>query len=102
MALDIDVRDPHKVKCGQRLRATRRALGYATIRSLANDLDEPEDNLSNWERGVSLVPTQVIHKLKRLKGVTADWIYLGDPAGLPHDLALRALREMEASANDDD
>jgi hypothetical protein len=53
------------------------AAGFTTIRRFAAGMNETEDNLSNWERGVCLVPVRVVERMKVLLGITADWIYTG-------------------------
>lgn len=82
-------RDPEAVEAGQRLRVTRIALGYASIRSLANAFDENENNLSKYETGEAMVSKRVVQKLKDRHGVTFDWINGGDPKGLPFELAMK-------------
>lgn len=86
-----DTRDPFKVACGERLKQTRLALGFTRMRRLAEITGESEDTLGSWERGRTLVPPPFVQKLRNLYGVTADWVYYGDPRGLPHDLALKLL-----------
>ena len=80
-----------KVEAGKRLRQIRVALGYASIRRFAENTGVTEDNLSNWERGISLVPAYYVQKLKELFGVTHDFIYGSDAASLKHELAMKVL-----------
>lgn len=84
-----DVKSRHAILCGRRLRAARRATGYDTIRWFAEVMKENEDNISNWERGVSLVPTEFTARLRALFGITADWIYAGDASTMKPDLAIK-------------
>ena len=81
----------YRRECGERLRATRRALGYKNIQVFADVLDITDDRLSSWERGVNLIPPQYVTVLYGRWGVTHDWIYRGDAGGLPHSLAIRVL-----------
>lgn len=81
-----DVGNGYKSAVGRRLKLTRLALDYRYIREFANLTGVGEANLSNWERGVSLVPAEYVQKLKRLFQISHDWIYGGDPAGLRREL----------------
>lgn len=90
-AVDQSELDPYAVEVGARLRATRKALGVTVLRRFAENTGIDEDNLSNWERGIALVPQYYIQRLKETNGVTHDWIYGGDPAGLRHELAQKLL-----------
>ena len=84
-------RNPDHIDAGKRLRQAREALGFTSIRAFADATGTDEDNLSNWERGVSLVPPWYIQRLKVNHGITFDWIYGGDAASLRHDLAIKIL-----------
>ena len=78
--------DPYAVECGIRLRATREALGYKTLREFADETGVTEDRLSSWERGVNRIDEEYVRRLKRRFKVTFEWIYDGDGYGLPADL----------------
>lgn len=78
----------HRVEAGQRLRCTRIALGFRTMREFAGVMNIPETNLGKWENGEALVPTTFVQRLRATFKVTHDWIYAGDPANLPHGLAV--------------
>jgi len=75
--------DIEKKQAGLRLRAIRHALGYETIREFAVTTKVHEDALGTWENGKVWVPQYFVRKLKHRYGVTFDWIYDGDPSGLP-------------------
>jgi hypothetical protein len=47
---------------------------------------------NHWENGMSLPWTQAVKVKAVLPGLTLDWIYLGDPRGLPVSLEA-ALRD---------
>jgi transcriptional regulator with XRE-family HTH domain len=66
---------PYAVEVGARLRKTRIALGYEFIAPFAEDTGTDADNLSNWERGVSMVPPGYVRGLKSRFGIRFDWIY---------------------------
>ncbi len=80
---------PDTIEIGDRLRATREALGISTVRRLAQLTDENEDNVSKWETGAAQVPPRFIRKMKALWGVDHNWIYDADMSRLPHDLVLK-------------
>lgn len=76
---------------GDRLRQLRFGLAefaeaphYKTMRTFADLTETDEDNLSNWERGVSLVPPIYVQRLKEQFGISFvfEWIYGGDKSGL--------------------
>lgn len=90
-----DSKDPYKVAVGQRLREVRLALDYDTTRGFAEILEVDEDRLGKWETGVNLLPPPYALKLRRRFAVTTDWLYAGDPTGLPARLYKR-LEELEA------
>lgn len=68
---------------GQRLRAVRLAAGFTTAREFAAALEVPENTYTMWERGHRLVHPNTLAKIKSVTGVTADYIYYGEPGGLP-------------------
>lgn len=91
-------------QCGQRLEMARVALGYsnrsAFVRLLAGEtVDEADlkrrlNQLEKWERGTALVRPWFVDRLKRIFGVTQDYIYSNDKSGLRSDLALK-IEELE-------
>jgi len=88
---DTEEAKTHAKESGERLRRIRRALGVPKLRRFAENTGIDEDNLSNWELGKALVPAWYIQRLKEIYGVSHDWIYGGDPARLPHDVAQKLL-----------
>lgn len=79
---------PDAIIIGQRLRATRLALGIQTVRRLAQLTDEDEDLVSKYETGAAQVPPRFVRKMKALWGVDHNWIYDADMSRLPHELVL--------------
>jgi transcriptional regulator with XRE-family HTH domain len=76
-------RDPFAVAVGSRLKAARIAAGY-TQRQFAKLLGLPASgNLSNWENGWAVMPPEYAPTIYRLTKITSDYLYLGEPAGLP-------------------
>lgn len=82
-----------KAAAGRRLRRARYALNYPNQAVFAEITGVTQANLSNWERGISLVPPDYGRKLKRLFQVTTDWLYAGDASGLREDLRKIILEE---------
>jgi transcriptional regulator with XRE-family HTH domain len=81
-----DASDKHLT--GLRLRAAREALGYNETRGRTQaafyrvfGLSKARGN--NWERGVSYVHPSFLKELHERFGITADWLILGRPDGLP-------------------
>ena len=81
------------VAVGRRLRVTRLALG-ATAVEMCREIDAGPKAYSQWENGNRLFDVLAAVRLKERYGVTLDWIYGGDPAGLPARLA-KQVREIE-------
>lgn len=48
-----------------------------------------EDRYSKWENGINYMPVEYAKKLKKKYKITLEWLYDGDPSGLPHSLALQ-------------
>lgn len=80
---------PDAIEIGERLRATRLALGIKTARRFAELTADDEDNISKWETGAAQVPPRFIRKMKSIWGVDHNWIYDADMSRLPHDLVLK-------------
>lgn len=84
----LSERSPYHIEVGARLRRTRKAINavYEKMNVFATDTGTDEDNLGNWERGVSLTPPEYVRRLKGLFGITFDWIYDGDASTMRMDL----------------
>lgn len=70
----------------RRLIATREALGLRPTQFCAA-ARIPKSTYSNWESGEKRPGLTAAIKLARVHGFTLDWLYLGDPAGLPNRIA---------------
>jgi transcriptional regulator with XRE-family HTH domain len=68
---------------GQRLVATRKALGMSA-RDVQDMLNVSKARLNHWENERHLPDITAMLALKRLRGVSLDWIFAGDPSGLPN------------------
>jgi len=82
-----------RVACGARLRRVRNALGFPIRRAFAKALQVDENTLQKWENGAALVPPAFTQRLKELWQISHDYIYGGDPSGLPQRLHTALLDE---------
>ena len=71
---------------GRRLRQVRKFLALNQA-DFGNLIDVGQNTLSSWESGERMIQPKALIKLNKLHRVSLDWIYLGDPSGLPHRLA---------------
>ena len=76
---------------GRRLRVARLGLGKSAA-DMCRELDTTDRAWSQWENGKRLLDVLVAVRLKECYGITLDWLYDGDPARLPPDLAEWARR----------
>lgn len=53
---------------------------------------------NNYERGYRLINLDQAMKLWRITGATLDWIYRGDPSGLPFRLASKLVTPASETA----
>lgn len=81
----------HQAAVGERLRAAIDACGLRYIQA-AEIMGVTKNHLGNWMRGDSPVRVYELYRLCRVTGVTADWVLLGDPSGLPQRLAARLIQ----------
>lgn len=87
----------YKREIGARLRMAREAIGLHQA-AMARGLGIGRDKLNGYERGRFFPDPVIVHHMWRLYGITADWLYLGLLAGLPHSLAARLDAVEEASS----
>lgn len=76
------------IEIGERLRATREALGLDQ-RSLCRAIDIGESAYNQYEKGARPLTIGPAIKMCRRFGLTLDWLYRGDPSGLPVRLVNR-------------
>jgi transcriptional regulator with XRE-family HTH domain len=79
----------HQAEVGRRLRQAIAAAGLKQVQA-AEVMGVTKNHLGNWLRGESPIRAYELYRLCRVTGITADWVLLGDPSGLPQRLA-RAL-----------
>ena len=70
----------------KRLRATREALGMKQA-EFAERADIPNNTYNQYEQAKGRPSLDFAFKLRDTYGLTLDWIYDGDPSGLPHRIA---------------
>ena len=88
-----NTKDEYAVDCGERLRRTREALGYNSLRGFAKSFNIPESRYGKWEGGGAMVPPSFILILRDKHDITFDWIYGDDDRRLPHDLVVNLRRQ---------
>jgi transcriptional regulator with XRE-family HTH domain len=67
----------------RRLVRTRLALGYTTQRGFAEQLGIRSHQINVFERGRRRISLGVALLIREKFGISLDWIYCGDAAGLP-------------------
>ncbi|MBB4268186.1 helix-turn-helix domain-containing protein [Roseospira visakhapatnamensis] len=72
--------------CGQRLDAARAATGL-NDKDFCDAIGVTQSRYANWKAGSHAVPPDIAARMKQRFGITTDWIYTGDPSGLPMSLA---------------
>lgn len=92
----------HIQAVGIRLRQLIDALGISYTEAAA-DMGIPKNQLGNWMRGDRSYPQEYsLYLFCRKRGVNTDWIYLGDPSGLPYKVASVLLADPAALADQTD
>lgn len=91
---------------GERLRLLRLALDMSVAAQFAAYIGIEPQTYNNWERGRQRPQLDMALLIcRRVPGLTLDWIYLGEAAGLPMGLndklieAAASLPSMPASGN---
>lgn len=83
----------HVHAVGARLRRLIRALGIKQV-DAAGDMQVTKNKLNNWLRGRSYPLHYELYRFCRIRGVSADYVLLGDPSGLK-GWVLEALIKLE-------
>jgi transcriptional regulator with XRE-family HTH domain len=82
-AVGMADKDPWNLEIAARLRAAMAECEIDTTERLAEILHEPSSRVRNWVNGTSRPMAADARRLKGILGVTMDWLYDGDAAGLP-------------------
>jgi transcriptional regulator with XRE-family HTH domain len=86
----------HSVDIGRRLRLTRAALGVENQAEFGREAGLSQPLYNFYETGARPLTIQAALKLCDRYNLTLDWLYRGDPSGLPYKLAkdINALRKV--------
>ncbi len=74
---------------GDRLKRLRETLGYMTATAFADFLEIGITRYHPFEKGVPLSRDVAFLIVRKVPGVSLDWLYFGKPDGLPLELARR-------------
>ena len=80
------------IEVGARLARARKALDISQV-EFASRLGETVGNLSNWENGYAMLPPELVPRIFLLTRIDSNYLYLGDPSGLPGPLYNRLIQE---------
>ncbi len=86
--------------CARRLRQTRAALGIVDQQEFGMAAGLEQSLYNRFETGKRLLTLQCALKLCEHYSLTLDWLYRGDPSGLPYKLHndLQQIRKSEKQA----
>ena len=90
----------HMAAVGSRLRRLIAALGIKQVEAAA-DMGVTKNHLGNWLRGDAYPRHYELYRFCRIRGVTADYVLLGDPSGLKASV-LSALMQQELEPEEDE
>ena len=79
----------------ERLKLLRKAVGFPVQSKFAERCGISQTAYNNFERATRRISLDEAMKIRRATRVTLDWLYDGDPSGLPLHLA----EKIEASAD---
>jgi transcriptional regulator with XRE-family HTH domain len=83
--------DDDLIQIGTRLKAARLALGLSQ-KDLYDAIGVKAAAWNHWETGKRMPDPMAMAELYRLHGITMEWVYLGDPRGLPFSVAQTILQ----------
>lgn len=72
-----------------RLKLLRKTLGYGTAMAFAEFLQIGYTTYHPFEKGKPLSREAAFHLVRKIPGLSLDWLYFGRPQGLPLELARR-------------
>lgn len=73
----------------ERLIRLRKAYGYETTTAFAHFVDIPLTTYSGFENGAPLSRQAAFKIVRKIPGITLDWLYFDKPDGLPLDVLRR-------------
>ena len=90
----------HMIAVGSRLRRLIRALSLRQTEAAA-DMGITKNHLGNWLRGDAYPRTYELYRFCRIRGVTADYVLLGDPSGLRGPVVAALMRQEQEPAEEE-
>jgi len=90
-------KNPFDAAFAERLRAAMRASGVTTATELAKLLGQAGSRVRNWCNGTSTPPSEDGVRLAEMLGVTMDYLYRGQDAGLSDGKRIRLFAAMRGS-----
>jgi transcriptional regulator with XRE-family HTH domain len=91
----IMTQSDHMAAVGSRLRRLIAALGLKQVEAAA-DMGVTKNHLGNWLRGDAYPRHYELYRFCRIRGVTADYVLLGDPSGLKASVLAALMRQEQA------
>ena len=88
------------LEVGERLTEVRNALNLTQV-TLCDQINVAPNTYNQWEKGRSLLDPLAASRIAKLYGVTLDYLYIGDPSGLPLHLAQKILGPMSSPSDSD-
>ncbi|NVN44825.1 helix-turn-helix transcriptional regulator [Asaia siamensis] len=93
MHIDILNLTDYQAACGYRLRRVIELLDL-TFTDAAKIMGISKGVLNHWMAGNNPIQPYALYRLSRSRGITFDYIFLGNWSGLPHLLAAQIEKEM--------
>lgn len=75
----------------KRLELLREVLGYKTQAAFADFLGVSPQRWNNYVIGLPLPRDMALHLVRKVPGLTTDWLFMGRPEGLSYQLARKLL-----------
>jgi len=79
-----DAENDLRAAFGKRLVAARKIAGFTRQSAFARELGVTSPRLSQWESGRRMPDMLYLGKIVTITGVTLDWLYFGNPAGMAY------------------
>lgn len=95
MERSILAQSDHQKVVGSRLRRVIGMLGMSYVEA-ADLMATSKQTLNGWMKGENYPNWYGVYRLHRAKGVTYDFLFLGDWSGLPQKLAAQMDAELRA------
>lgn len=83
------MKNPYYLEVSRRLSAALTETGIRSAADLAKHMQVGESRARNWCNGTSPPPVPEALRLRRLLGITLDWLFAGDPRGMDQGKFIR-------------